>query len=110
MARKPIGEKLDGLKVLCHCCCIVNASTPALILESARKYVADKWGFIVTPSGHDLCRFCARDGEHLNPPYSVPPPIPPTPKAYAIPDSAFPMPKIKRNPRPNKTPKPKRSK
>lgn len=104
MARR-VGEKLDGVKVVCDFC-VATASTPALVIEGAREYVAKKWGWVVTPSGHDLCVVCVNRGEPKALVYSTPKPVPPTPKELVIPEGTFP-PKIKRKPRPNKTPPPK---
>lgn len=96
MARKPVGDKLDVVKVTCDVCVAVG-STPHYHLGPARAYLAAKWGWAVTPSSHDLCHVCVARGEHLRPPYSV---CPPTPPSLAIPANAIPKPKAKPAPKP----------
>lgn len=59
--RKAAGDSLDGVQLTCNGCVAV-ASTPVFDVTAARKYVAAKWGWIVTPSGHDLCPTCVKLG------------------------------------------------
>jgi hypothetical protein len=62
MAKKKDADRLDGVQLTCIGC-VATASTPALDVSGARQYVAGRWGWTVTPSGHDLCSLCVKRGE-----------------------------------------------
>lgn len=66
--RKPTGQPLNGMSLTCNGC-VATAGTPAMTVSEAREYVARKWGWSVTPSGHDLCPACVKrgDGEIIPP-------------------------------------------
>lgn len=55
-------DTLNGVALTCNVY-VAEAGTPAITVTEARTYVADKWGWVVTPSGHDLCPVCVKRGE-----------------------------------------------
>lgn len=71
--RKKNADALDGVKVTCDVC-VSTASTPALDTNRARLYVAKQWGWVVTPTGQDLCSLCVKRGELKRPEYKPPKP------------------------------------
>lgn len=61
MARKT-NDTLNSVTLTCNVC-VSEAGTPNITVTEARAYVAGKWEWTVTPSGHDLCPVCAKRGE-----------------------------------------------
>jgi hypothetical protein len=60
------------VKIICDFC-MAAACTPAFDVHAGRQYVARKWSWIVTPSGHDLCNLCVARGELNHPEYQQKP-------------------------------------
>lgn len=73
--RKADPKSLDGVSLTCNVC-VAEASTPAVTVTQAREYVARKWQWIVTPSGHDLCPLCVKRGELDSPEHQGEKPAP----------------------------------
>lgn len=71
MAKRIVFDTLNGVPVVCDVC-VATAGTPELDLPRARKYVAQKWGWVVTPTDKDLCGVCVRRGELKQPEYQLP--------------------------------------
>ena len=53
--------------------CLARYDVQALNLAGAREQAAERWAWIVSPSGHDLCRQCVKNGIHKAAPYNLKP-------------------------------------